>query len=195
MPAKEHSFLREFTFNSNITAELGAGHNVLIEVPQGVSLGLNQGFYPFCTSRECTVMQAMADAQIHPHYLNNTMLVLRTFPIRVGNIVSGDQTLGHSGDCYRDQRETSWEDLGVEPEITTVTKRVRRVFTWSHLQALKAMELSRPNLIYLSHCDYIKAGQMIDIRRSLDDAMAKIGKIAPILCAYGPTTGDVREVL
>ena len=103
---------------------------VLVETSQGFSLGLNSAkFYPHVTSRECTVMQAIADARIPAQMVKKVICCFRTYPIRVGSV--GDST---SGGCYPDQEETTWEKIGVEPELTTVTKRVRRVFTWSRQQ-------------------------------------------------------------
>jgi adenylosuccinate synthase len=79
------------------------------------------------------------------------MLSVRTFPIRVGNVPDG-----YSGDCYPDQVETTWETLGVEPEITTVTKRVRRVFTFSDLQYAEAVSVNRPTHVFLNFCNYLR---------------------------------------
>lgn len=125
--------------------------SVMIEVPQGFSLSLNSQFYPHCTSRNINVSQALADAFIHPSFLGSTMLSVRTFPIRVGNVPDG-----YSGDCYPDQVETTWETLGVEPEITTVTKRVRRVFTFSDLQYAEAVSVNRPTHVFLNFCNYLR---------------------------------------
>lgn len=161
---------------------------ILVEVPQGYGLSVNGRFYPHCTSRNCTVMQAMSDAEIHPSFLGATMLVLRTYPIRVGNI--GDNS---SGGCYPDQEELTWAEIGVEPEITTVTKRVRRVFSWSTLQVADAMMASRPSIVFLSHTDYVNddgiKARLYDIYR-----IAKNINIPrpQMVLTYGPTTEDFK---
>lgn len=166
---------------------LRTGGSVLCEIPQGLSLSLNSSFYPHVTSRDCTVMQAMNDAGVHPHFMGSTMLVMRTFPIRVGAI--GDN---NSGGCYPDQQETSWEALGVEPEITTVTKRVRRVFTWSKLQLHDAMNQCRPELVHLTFCDY--PADKLKIRNDIYAAASAL-KIKPpqIMYQSGPSTSDVKD--
>lgn len=186
------------------------GKSVLVEVPQGIGLSLNGPFYPYCTSRDCTVMQAASDAQIHPSFVGPVMLVLRTFPIRVGNITrsleegalydedhKGKWTLGTSGGCYPDQHETSWEKLGVPSEITTVTKRVRRVFTWSHRQVVDAFISARPTHVFLSHVDYLRGNVEIELRTYillLQTAAMEVGIPVPqIFYSTGPTTADVRE--
>lgn len=125
-----------------------------LEVSQGFSLGINSQFYPKVTSRECTVMQAISDARIAPKWVNKTYMVIRTFPIRVGNFE------GHSsGDCYPDQKEITWEELGVEPELTTVTRRVRRVFTFSEQQLREAVAANAPDIILVNFMNYLGSDQ------------------------------------
>lgn len=184
--------LKSFVRRLELNDRLARGASVLVEVPQGISLSLNGKFYPHCTSRDCTVMQAMSDAHIHPSFVGQTMLVLRTYPIRVGNIVEEGKTLGESGSHYHDQQETTWEELGVEPEITTVTKRVRRVFSWSVRQLLDAMVLSRPQMIFLSFCDYVQAPTRVEkIVKQINDAAYVLLMPPPvIICQSGPTTND-----
>lgn len=137
-----------------------------LEVSQGFSLGINQQFYPKCTSRECTITQGMADAVLPPHSIMRSYLSLRTFPIRVGNVDGFS-----SGDCYSDQKEMSWEDFpGVEPERTTVTNRVRRIFSFSYEQLAQAMEANEPDFVFINFMNYLqdpnefyrKFSQMLD---------------------------------
>lgn len=206
--ARDHPFLKQFVRRMDLNAHMRDGESVLVEVPQGIGLSLNGPFYPHCTSRDCTVGQAMSDAGIHPEFYGTSMLVLRTYPIRVGHIerkalehevghmMGIDVREGSSGGCYPDQGETSWDDLGVKPEITTVTKRVRRVFTFSRQQLVHAMGLTRPSVVFLAFCDYGPpdyVDRVVDyIRvaaRSLDLPGLTLAK------AYGPTTDDVREVV
>ena len=71
-------------------------------------------------------------------------MTCRSYPIRVGNTDKGT-----SGGWYPDQQETTWEALGVEPELTTVTKRVRRVATWSWQQFTDAVRANEPDAIWL----------------------------------------------
>lgn len=95
---------------------------VQIEGTQGYGLGLHAGHYPKCTSSDCTALDVLQMAQVNPwSYPAMTFkiwLVLRPYPIRVA---------GASGPM-RD--ETSWEALGLEPEYTTVTHKMRRVGHW-----------------------------------------------------------------
>ncbi len=197
----------------DLCRKMSRGKSVLVEVPQGIGLSLNGPFYPHCTSRDCTVMQAASDAQIHPSFVGPVMLVLRTFPIRVGNILETpvnnkggvNVVSGNSGGCYPDQHETTWAALGVPPEITTVTKRVRRVFTWSHRQVVDAFISARPTHVFLSHVDYLHDGSsakggtfqeraLETYILSLQTAAAEVGIPVPqIFYSTGPTTADVQE--
>jgi len=108
------------------------GYAVTVEIPQGTGLSINsnQYFWPRCTSRDCWVGQGLTDAGINPYYLANVLMVVRTMPIRVGHIYDDNgKMIGNSGPFYSDSKELDWaRDLpGVEPEITTVTKRQRRI--------------------------------------------------------------------
>lgn len=209
MVARDHPYLKQFVRRVELSTYMRNGASVLAEVPQGFSLGLNQRFYPHCTSRDCTVGQAMSDAQVHPAFYGSSMLVLRTFPIRVGNIMEYagpymgegvpvepimERALGHSGGGYHDQLETSWNVLGVKPEITTVTKRVRRVFTWSHVQVVEAMTAARPEHVFLAFCDYMSYDERVKHVAEIQNIAISLGLPAPhIYTGYGPSTEEVEK--
>ena len=99
-----------------------AGHNrtVIVEGTQGYALGLHAGHYPQTTSSDCRAIDFLSMAGVDPHYADwyECWVVARTFPIRVA---------GNSGPMLG---ETSWDELGLEPELTTVTKKIRRVGAW-----------------------------------------------------------------
>jgi len=108
--------------------------SVLIEGAQGFSLSMYHGQYPYTTSRDVTPWQISADCGLPYRWASYIKVIgsMRCFPIRVNN------RTGTSGPCYPDQQETSFENLGVEPEFTTVTKLKRRIFTFSQQQAEEA---------------------------------------------------------
>lgn len=161
---------------------INGADDILIEGAQGFSLSLDEKFYPYCTSRNCWVGQALADAWIHPNLLRNTYMVIRTFPIRVA---------GHSGDYYPDQHEIYWDDIGVEPEITTVTQRVRRVFTFSELQVIEAASINRPTYLAISHLDYLPADQVTQFVENLTHSLTNTIGYCPILIyGAGPQLKD-----
>ncbi|WP_461372016.1 succino-amino-deoxyadenylate synthase PurZ, partial [Candidatus Darwinibacter acetoxidans] len=92
---------------------------IIVEGTQGFALGLHAGYYPQCTSSNTRAIDFLAMAgvnpwQVGPHNLT-VWVVARVYPIRVA---------GNSGPL---KDETSWDELGLEPELTTVTQKVRRV--------------------------------------------------------------------
>lgn len=193
--AKDHPFTKQFVQRLDLNRELSNGKSVLVEVPQGVSLSLNHSpFYPHTTSRDCTPGSGLADAAIHPSFGGRTMVVLRTYPIRVGNIVDNGNTLGTSGGVFPDQVETSWEELEQPAEITTVTKRVRRVFTFSMEQVVETFALCRPDVVFLSFMNYIKdANERSRILASIVVAASANRIPTPhIILQHGPDVMDVH---
>jgi len=158
-----------------------------MEVSQGFSLGINSHFYPKVTSRECTVMQGLADARIPPRQLARTYMAIRTYPIRVGNID------GHSsGNWYHDQFETSWEEIGVNPELTTVTKRVRRVATFSLSQFHDACRANDPDFVFISHMDYLDEEEQEKLIELLYEARIRMDRRFRLIASFGPTVHDVK---
>jgi len=184
------SVAQNFTWPKNVRIERrtpdAASDKVVMEVSQGFSLGLNAGFYPYCTSRDCTVGAAMSDAQIHPRLYRSCAMVVRTFPIRVA---------GNSGPCYPDQQELSWEELGQTPEKTTVTNKVRRVFNWSTMQFMDACAANKPDLVMVNFMNYL------DPDKVCHDTWLKENVIRPyisvmgmkptLLLGFGPENKDV----
>lgn len=150
--------LKPYIYKLDLNRELAQGAAVLVEVPQGFGLGINSGFaYPHCTSRDVTVGQAMADAGIHPSFMGKTLMALRTYPIRVGHVFNEDGSIKeNSGPIYPDQVEVTFGELGVPEERTTVTQRVRRIFTWSDTQFFDAATALRPDYIFLNFVNYFK---------------------------------------
>lgn len=161
-----------------------------MEVSQGFSLGIHESrFYPKTTSRECTVMQGIADARMPPRSVTRTYLSMRTFPIRVGNHEGFS-----SGDCYPDQQETSWEAIGQMPELTTVTQRIRRVFTWSDLQACEAVVANDPDFVFINFLNYLTEEGQRGILERLDDIRDDTDHWFGIIGGWGATSDDVGFV-
>jgi adenylosuccinate synthase len=154
---------------------------ILVEGAQGYSLGLNAGFWPYCTSRDCTTARVLADTYVPHSWVRNVIGSCRTFPIRVG---------GTSGPGYEDQEELTWEDIGVEPERTTVTNRIRRVFTFSQMQIREAIMASQPDEIFLNFCNYM--GKRNEENTKLDKLIDSIGKRVKYF-GWGPTINDIDE--
>lgn len=134
---------------------------VQIESAQGFELGVNTGsHYPYCTARDVTPWQVLSDCAIPQALLINCdrYVVMRTFPIRVGNAFDKDGSqIGWSGPVYDDQQEVEWGDFpGVEPEKTTVTKKVRRIFTFSYKALERMIYRLDPTSVFLNFVNYLE---------------------------------------
>lgn len=175
------------------------GSSVVIEVPQGMDLSLNHGLaYPYTTSRDCWVGSGCSDAGVHPDWVEQVAMVVRTFPIRVGNLYNemGEQ-LGTSGPFWLDSKELDWEKdfPDLEPERTTVTKRVRRISSWSNLQYARGLSLNRPNIVYLNFANYLRSRnefQHLVREMRVLESMAKLPPVTHIY-GFGPALEDATE--
>lgn len=109
---------------------LGEGVPVIIEGVQGFGLGLHSGFYPHVTSSNCRAIDfcAMAGLSTKEAGAAKVWVTLRPYPIRIA---------GNSGPL-RD--ETTWEQMNLAPEKTTVTQKVRRVGRWDAELARRAVQ-------------------------------------------------------
>lgn len=107
---------------------VGHRDHVIIEGTQGYGLGLHGMYYPQCTSSDCRAIDFMAMAGISPWGERvDVWAVARMFPIRVA---------GNSGYLMD---ETTWEELGLPEEKTTVTQKVRRVGQWDNVLVREAV--------------------------------------------------------
>lgn len=136
------------------------GHTVLLEGTQGSGLSIFHGEYPWVTSRDTNVAGCLAESGISPGRVRRVIMVVRTTPIRVGD-PDGDQgkTSG------RIKHETNFETIAkaaeldgeklVSNEITSTTKRNRRVgwFDWEQFRI--ACMLNTPTDIVLTFADYL----------------------------------------
>ncbi len=123
---------------------------VVIEGTQGYGLGMHAGYYPQCTSGNARAVDVLAQAGVGPWHLRGpdgyaVHVVIRPFPIRVA---------GNSGEL---SGETSWDQLGLEPEHTTVTQKVRRVGRFDPELVRAAVEANGPRVsrLHLSMADQV----------------------------------------
>jgi adenylosuccinate synthase len=100
-------------------------------------------------------MQMAADMGVPHQKIGEVIMVIRPYPIRVGNVMRNGRMTGHSGDWYPDQSELTWEEIGVEPEITTVTGRKRRVASFSEELLRQSIQIMNPTQIALNFANYL----------------------------------------
>jgi adenylosuccinate synthase len=136
---------------------LDRGGNVIVEGTQGFSLSLLHGAdYPFVTSRDTTASGFAMEVGLSPVLINKIVMVVRTFPIRVG---------GTSGPFAR---EISWDEIRaisgapeVVPEYTSVTHRLRRVAYFDLAQVKSACRYNQPTslaVMGLDRLEYANSG-------------------------------------
>jgi adenylosuccinate synthase len=150
-------------FRNMVDRSLSEG-NILHEGSQGYALSIDHGsHYPQCTSRNCTSSAAMDYLGVAPQRIGDVWLNLRSYPIRVGSIEQG-----YSGDFYSDSTELSWAEVAsragmpageaeklAERERTTVTKRVRRVATFSYKNLKDAVRTNGATRLCMNFIQYI----------------------------------------
>ena len=167
--------VRELDLHNLMDASCG----VFVETGQGYSLGIDQQFYPYVTSRNVTPAAVLADVGVHPAYLGEIVMCVRTYPIRVANPDNGT-----SGKFYNDSTEVTWDDVGVPAEYTTVTNKLRRVATFSETQYARATNEIRPSHVFLNFANYVDS--------DFEETMLRVNKIKkPTWIGHGPTCDDV----
>ena len=128
------------------------GKKVLVEGTQGFGLSLyHSESYPKATSRDTTAAAFLSEVGLSPQLVTQVVAVFRTFPIRV----AGDQA-----GPLRD--EITWEILQTESgfphpvqEMTTVSKKIRRIGRFDWELAKRATMLNRPSRIAVNGLDYL----------------------------------------
>jgi adenylosuccinate synthase len=128
-----------------------SGQHIMLEGTQGSGLSLHHGPYPMVTSRDTNVAGCLAEAGIAPARVRKTVMIVRTYPIRVG---------GNSGPL---KSELNWEEVErrsgltglAEKERTSKTNKLRRVGEpeWDLLR--RAAVLNAPTDIALTFADYL----------------------------------------
>lgn len=149
--ARDVPELKEFIVENTpmlFSRALENGTNILLEGTQGSGLSLVHGAWPFVTSSDTNAAQLAADAGIPPQYVDEVILVARTYPIRVA---------GNSGPLAK---ELTWDEMSVRVgkkvvEYTTVTKKQRRIGEWDEDMFAKAVALNAPTQVALTFMDYL----------------------------------------
>lgn len=162
--------------------------SILIEGSQGAGLSLyHSAHYPKVTSRDTTAAGVISEVGLSPKLVDNIVLVLRTFPIRVAGQQAGLLTY-----------ETTWDEIKHRSgapdnvnfgEYTSVTRKLRRVGTFDIAQAKKAVMLNRPTHIAVMGVDYLSYH---DLEQKRWQDLSEISK--EFLNGVCTDLGDVRYV-
>lgn len=164
--------------------------SILVEGAQGFALSMYHGDYPYCTSRDVTPWQIAGDCGLPFEWAKfiHVYGVSRTYPIRVNN------RDGSSGPAYPDQRELTWEELGKEPELTTVTKLPRRIFDFSKKQiehaSFHCIDYDFSTMV-LTFADYCKSmEELLDV---ITKVQVTSGSKVGLVC-FGPDDSDIIDL-
>jgi adenylosuccinate synthase len=154
--AAEVPELRSFIADATpiLRDSLARGERIVIEGTQGFGLSPIHGdAWPHCTSRDTTAAAFVSESGLSPIDVDDIVLVIRCHPIRVA---------GESGPL---PNETEWQSIGREAgapreilELTSVTKKVRRVARFDEEVVLRAISVNAPTRIVLNHLDYVDWG-------------------------------------
>ncbi|MDE5586948.1 MAG: adenylosuccinate synthetase, partial [Bacilli bacterium] len=160
---------------------LNSAEKVLVEGSQGCDLSLNNiNTHPYGTSRTVSVSQMLSDSKIPPSRLKKTIMVIRPYAIRISNEIY-DGSYIYSGD-YGTSEELDWNQVNVGSylhipahsvdeklieeylessprlnELTSVTKKQRRIFPLDINLLKENIEDNDPAELYLNffeHLDY-----------------------------------------
>lgn len=156
---------------------LQAGDRLVIEGTQGFGLSIwHSDYYPFATSRDTAASAFVAEAGLAPHDVDEVVMVLRAFPIRVG---------GNSGPL---PQEIDWPTLAQEAHLppgfvehTSATGRVRRVGRFDPEVVRRALAVNAPHTLIVNHMDYVDpfwrtAGPTSCSRKFVEALEAAIGR-------------------
>jgi adenylosuccinate synthase len=190
-----------------------AGHSILLEGTQGSGLSIFHGQYPYVTSRDTNVAGTLAEAGISPSRVRRILMVIRPTPIRVGNAEGPD-----AKDSGPLKHETTFMNVAIEAEldpvavtkaeITSTTKRKRRVgwFEWDQFR--RACAINAPTDIVLAFADYVEGknraarrfdqlgDDTIDFIEELERvAQAPVSIINTRFPREDDGTGDLRTVI
>jgi len=146
---------------------LEKGDRVIAEGSQGFGLSvIHTPYYPYATSRDTTAAGVLSEIGISPLRVDEIVLVLRSFPIRVP---------GNSGPI---PHEINWEQVTLESgsdhellELTSVTRSKRRVARFDADIVRRAIKANCPTLVALNHVDYVD--WKCHGRRSLTDSAVR----------------------
>ncbi len=179
-----------------------AKKRVMLEGTQGTALSLYHGYYPHVTSRDTTTAGCLAEAGIAPQRLRRTIMVCRTYPIRVK---SPDE--GTSGPMSQD---LDWQTIAARSgvaaeELLALEKgsrsgKQRRVaeFDWALLR--RAAELNGATDIALTFTDYINvnnrsARRYDQLSPETIQFVEEVERVAQVPVSLLTTRFDVRGVI
>jgi adenylosuccinate synthase len=175
---------------------LDRGKKVLVEGTQGFGLSLyHTDCYPKATSRDTTAAGFLSEVGLSPLLVTEIVVVFRTFPIRVAGEQAGPM-----------KDEITWKILQQESgypqpiqEMTTVSKKLRRVGRFDWELAHRAITINRPTQLAINGLDYLNAcnrgvQQSRDFTSEAKTFVTRLEKEGAVSCRFlgvGPSLGEI----
>ena len=165
------------------------GKRVLLEGTQGTALSIHHGLYPHVTSRETSTAGCLADAGISYRRVRDVIMVVRTYPIRVGNPTQGGGTSGWMGreiDCEEISKRSGIPlDEVRKTEVGSVSGRPRRIAEFDWVQLRRAAEINGATKIALTFADYLgianrRATSFADLNQDTQAFIRKVDRVAGV---------------
>lgn len=151
--AKDINELNQYIADTKsfLRSQLDKDERIIVEGTQGYGLSLlHSEHYPYVTSRDTTASAFIAEAGLSPLDVDDVVLVIRTFPIRVGG---NSGPLPHEIDWGTVTRESGSKTALYE--YTSVTRTLRRVARFDYAVVTNAIIVNQPTRVVLNHLDYI----------------------------------------
>lgn len=175
------------------------GKKILLEGTQGTGLSLHHGLYPHVTSRDTTVSGCLSEAGISPRRIRKIIMVTRCYPIRVGG-ASGPFVSNEIDMATIAKRSGKNAEELIKKEVTTTTKKNRRIAEFSWTLFRKACELNSPTDIALTFTDYLsvqneKARRYENLTNETRRLIDEIERCSGVSVSLIGTTFDYRAVI
>ena len=193
--AKDYPELEPYLADTVQMLYYNRGKNILLEGTQGSGLSMIHGEYPYTTSHDTNVSQLLADVGLPPSAIDNIIMVIRTYPIRVG---------GNSGPLHKEVSfDTLKSRIGPVTEYTSVTKKMRRIGMFDMNQIEKTARLNNPTHFALMFADYLdKDNYGVTEFENLSQDVLRLTKsiitatdAIPMFISTGPhTMVDLRDI-
>lgn len=150
----DHAWLEPYVrdVRSRLHNLVDNGFRIILEGTQGFGLSLHHSrSFPKTTSKDTSAAEFIMEAGLSPLQVDEIIMVVRTFPIRVFGKQAGplkDEINWHI------VREESGYPFDIA-ELSTVTKKVRRVARFNMDDVLDACMVNRPTALVVHGLDYL----------------------------------------
>jgi len=151
--ACENEFTKQFVGDASeyINMLIDEYVPVLLEGTQGAVLSLYHGYKNKGTSKDTNAANWCSEAGISPLAIRDIYGVARTYPIRV----AGDSGPMSGEEITWGQLSGKMESPKLMEELTSATKRRRRIFRFGDQDFQKALNINRPTKLMLTFVDYL----------------------------------------